>query len=76
MSLVFDHVHNDVNAVLGHAYLENRDDGVYAYGYFNDTESGNTAKKLVSNGDIKSLSIWANKLCQKGPNVTHGDIKS
>ena len=75
VSLVFDHVHNDVNAVLGHAYLENRDDGVYAYGYFNDTESGNTAKKLVSNGDIKSLSIWANKLRQKGPNVTHGDIK-
>lgn len=75
VSLVFDHVHDDVNAVLGHAYLENRDDGVYAYGYFNDTDSGNTAKKLVENGDVKSLSIWANKLRQIGPNVTHGDIK-
>lgn len=80
VSLVFNHEHSDPNAVLGHAFLENRDDGVYAYGYFNDTESGQTAKKLVQNGDVSSLSIWANKLRQAtGANgckeVLHGDIK-
>ena len=80
VSLVFNHEHNDPNAVLGHAFLENRDEGVYAYGYFNDTESGQTAKKLVQNGDVSSLSIWANKLRQAtGANgckeVLHGDIK-
>ena len=80
VSLVFNHEHNDPNAVLGHAFLENRDEGVYAYGYFNDTESGQTAKKLVQNGDVSSLSIWANKLRQTtGANgckeVLHGDIK-
>ena len=80
VSLVFNHEHNDPNAVLGHAFLENRDEGVYAYGYFNDTESGRTAKKLVQNGDVSSLSIWANKLRQAtGANgckeVLHGDIK-
>ena len=80
VSLVFNHEHNDPNAVLGHAFLENRDEGVYAYGYFNDTESGQTAKKLVQNGDVSSLSIWANKLRQAtGVNgckeVLHGDIK-
>lgn len=80
VSLVYNHEHNDPNAVLGHAFLENRDDGVYAYGYFNDTESGQTAKKLVQNGDVSSLSIWANKLRQvTGANgckeVLHGDIK-
>ena len=80
VSLVYNHEHNDPNAVLGHAFLENRDEGVYAYGYFNDTESGQTAKKLVQNGDVSSLSIWANKLRQAtGANgckeVLHGDIK-
>lgn len=80
VSLVFNHEHSDPNAVLGHAFLENRDEGVYAYGYFNDTESGQTAKKLVQNGDVSSLSIWANKLRQAaGANgckeVLHGDIK-
>ena len=80
VSLVFNHEHSDPNAVLGHAFLENRDDGVYAYGYFNDTESGQTAKKLVQNGDVSSLSIWANQLHQvTGANgckeVLHGDIK-
>ena len=80
VSLVFNHEHNDPNAVLGHAFLENRDEGVYAYGYFNDTESGQTAKKLVQNGDVSSLSIWANKRRQAtGANgckeVLHGDIK-
>ena len=80
VSLVYNHEHNNPNAVLGHAFLENRDEGVYAYGYFNDTESGQTAKKLVQNGDVSSLSIWANKLRQAvGANgckeVLHGDIK-
>jgi hypothetical protein len=80
VSLVFDHNHSDVNAVLGHAFLENRDDGVYAYCYFNDTESGKTAKTLVHNGDVCSLSIWANRLEQNRLSngcreVVHGDIK-
>lgn len=73
--LVWNHEHNDPNAVLGHAVLENRDDGVYAYGIFNDTEQGRTAKKLVQNGDVRSLSIWANKLKQMGNDVIHGNIR-
>lgn len=80
VSLVYNHEHNDPNAVLGHAFLENRGDGVYAYGYFNDTESGQTAKKLVQNGDVSSLSIWANKLKQNKlangyREVIHGEIR-
>lgn len=80
VSLVFNHNHDDPNAVLGHAFLENRDEGVYAYGYFNNTESGRTAKQLVDNGDVSSLSIWANKLRQRNASggckeVLHGDIK-
>lgn len=73
--LVWNHEHNDPNAVLGHAILENRDDGVYAYGVFNDTEQGRTAKELVKNGDVKSLSIWANQLKQVGSDVIHGNIR-
>ncbi len=73
--LVWNHKHNDPNAVLGHAVLENRDDGVYAYGTFNDTEQGRTAKKIVQNGDVRSLSIWANKLKQMGNDVIHGNIR-
>lgn len=73
--LVWNHEHNDPNAVLGHALLENRDSGVYAYGTFNDTEQGQTAKKLVQNGDVRSLSIWANKLKQIGNDVVHGNIR-
>lgn len=73
--LVWNHEHNDPNAVLGHAVLENRDDGVYAYGVFNDTEQGQTAKKLVQNGDVRSLSIWANQLKQIGKDVVHGNIR-
>ena len=80
VSLVWNHQHDDPNAVLGHAFLENRDEGVYAYGYFNDSESGRTANELVHNGDVSSLSIWANKLQQnKLPNgcreVIHGEIR-
>lgn len=73
--LVWNHEHNDPNAVLGHAILENRDDGVYAYGIFNDTEQGQTAKKLVQNGDVRSLSIWANQLKHIGKDVIHGNIR-
>lgn len=73
--LVWQHVHNDVNNVLGHALLENREDGVYTYCKFNETEAGKNAKLLVSHGDIKSLSIYANQLRQKVNEVIHGDIK-
>lgn len=73
--LVWNHEHNDPNAVLGHAVLENRKDGVYAYGMFNDTEQGQMAKKLVQKGDVKSLSIWANQLKQIGNDVIHGNIR-
>ena len=73
--LVWNHEHNDPNAVLGHAVLENRSDGVYAYGVFNDTEQGQTAKKLLQNGDVRSLSIWANQLKQIGGDVIHGNIR-
>lgn len=73
--LVYGHQHNDVNAVLGHALLENRDEGVYAYCSFNDTESGRAAKELVQHGDVASLSIYANKLKQVGGDVVHGVIR-
>lgn len=73
--MVWNHEHNDVNAVLGHAVLENRPEGVYAYGTFNDTEQGQMAKKLVQNGDVRSLSIWANQLKQVGGDVIHGNIR-
>lgn len=73
--LIWNHDHNDPDAVLGHAILENRDDGVYAYGVFNDTQQGRTAKKLVQNGDVRSLSIWANQLKQVGSDVIHGNIR-
>lgn len=73
--LVWNHQHDDPNEVLGHALLENRDDGVYAYCKFNDTESGKTAKSLVLNGDVDKLSIYANKLKSKSGFVTHGCIR-
>lgn len=73
--LVFGHQHNDVNAVLGHALLENRDEGTYAYCSFNDTESGQAAKKLVQHGDVASLSIYANNLKQVGGDVIRGVIR-
>ena len=73
--LIYNHEHNDPNAVLGHALLENRDDGVYAYCTFNDTEQGKIAKKLVQHGDVRSLSIYANKLKQLGGDVIHGVIR-
>ena len=73
--LVWNHQHNDPNEVLGHALLENREDGVYAYCKFNSTEAGQTAKELVRNGDVTSLSIYANKLVSKLNNVVHGCIR-
>ena len=73
--LVWNHQHSDPNEVLGHALLENRNEGVYAYCKFNDTESGKTAKLLVQHGDIDALSIYANQLKQQGPNVMHGNIR-
>jgi hypothetical protein len=73
--LVYQHLHNDPKNVLGHAILENRPDGVYAYCSFNTTESGKTAKSLVAHGDISALSIYANSLVQKSKNVIHGVIR-
>ena len=80
VSLVYNHNHDDLDAVLGHAFLENRDEGIYAYCYFNNTESGRAANDLVHNGDVSSLSIYANKLRQNklangAREVIHGDIK-
>lgn len=75
VTLVWNHQHDSQDNVLGHALLENRDDGVYAYCTFNDTESGQTAKKLVRHGDVVSLSIAANELKQMGKDVVHGIIR-
>lgn len=72
--LVWNHQHNDPRNVLGHAWLENHEEGVYAYGFFNDTESGEVAKALVKHGDIVALSIYANQLKQNGSDVIHGCI--
>lgn len=73
--LVWNHQHNDPLNVLGHAKLENRENGVYAYCSFNDTQLGQEAKKMVEHGDVTALSIYANKLKQQGGNVLHGAIR-
>lgn len=74
--LVYMHDHKDVDNVLGHALLENREDGVYCYGKFNeDTDNGMKAKALVAHGDITSLSIYANQLVKRGKDVLHGAIR-
>lgn len=73
--LVWNHQHNDPLNVLGHAILENRNEGVYAYCTFNNTEAGQNAKQLVEHGDVSALSIFANKLKQQGSNVLHGEIR-
>ena len=73
--LVWQHMHNDPGNVLGHALLENRKDGVYAYCKFNDTEAGKNAKMLVQHGDITALSIYANQLKEQASNVLHGVIR-
>lgn len=73
--LVWNHQHNDPLNVLGHALLENREEGVYSYLAFNDTESGQAAERLVQHGDVKALSIYANQLKQQQGNVVHGCIR-
>lgn len=73
--LVWNHRHDDPYNVLGHALLENRDEGVYAYCTFNNTEAGVNAKNLVEHGDVSALSIYANQLKQQGSNVLHGAIR-
>lgn len=73
--LVWNHQHNDPRNVLGHAWLENRPEGVYTYGFFNDSESGEIGKILVKHGDICALSIYANRLQQRGCDVLHGEIR-
>nr|DAP46036.1 MAG TPA: major capsid protein [Caudoviricetes sp.] len=73
--LVWNHQHNDVENVLGHAILENRENGVYAYCSFNNTQKAQAAKEQVVHGDVKSLSIWANRLQEVGKDVTHGVIR-
>ena len=73
--LVWGHNHDSPDAVLGHGYLENRPEGVFFYGYFNDSDLAQAAKRDVEHGDITSLSIWANQLQQKAGDVLHGSIK-
>lgn len=73
--LVWQHQHDVITNVLGHGILEDRADGTYVYGFFNDTPDGLHAKAMVKHGDVNALSIFANKLVQKGKNVVHGAIK-
>lgn len=73
--LVWNHNHKGADNILGHALLENRDEGVYCYGSFNETEWGKYAKMLVQHGDITNLSIYANQLQQRGGDVIHGAIR-
>lgn len=73
--LVYSHVHDDISNVLGHAVLEHRDSGMYAYGYLNNTKAGNDAREQLKNGDLKYLSIYANRLTERNGAVLHGDIK-
>ena len=73
--LVYNHDHNNIRNVIGHAYLENRDDGVYAYGYLNATQKGKDAKIMLEHGDLTHLSIFANNLQHSGSDVIHGMIR-
>lgn len=73
--LVYNHNHDDIANVIGHGILENRDEGVYIYGYLNDTERGKAAKEILSHGDIEGLSIWANNLSRAGSDILHGVIR-
>lgn len=73
--LVYNHVHDNSAEVLGHAILESRDGGIYAYGFFNNTEGGRNGKEMVRHGDVSSLSIFANQLREQGKNVLHGMIR-
>ena len=73
--MVWQHQHDDPDNVLGHFELEHRDDGVYGYGYFNETDKAQNAKELIKHEDIKSLSIYANNLLEKASSVMHGVIR-
>lgn len=73
--LVWNHQHDMVDNILGHAHLENREEGVYAYGTFNNTPTAQHAKEMVRHGDLDSLSIYANRLKHNGGDVTHGRIR-
>ena len=73
--LVWQHLHNDPENVLGHALLENHDEGVYCYAWFNNNPKAQAAKEAAANGDIKALSIYANQLVQRGNDVVHGQIR-
>ena len=73
--LLWNHKHDSTSAVLGHALLENRDEGVYTYGFLNNTNAGKEAREMLEHGDVRSLSIFANNLVQDGPNVLHGSIR-
>ena len=73
--LVYQHDHNDPTNILGHALLENRDDGVYAYGFLNHSEKGEAMREAIAHGDINAMSIYANRLQQNGPDVVHGTIR-
>lgn len=73
--LVWQHVHDNPDNVLGHAVLENRQDGVYCYGYLNHTQRGEDMREMIANGDVSKLSIFANRLVQKGGDVLHGSIR-
>jgi HK97 family phage prohead protease len=75
VAMVWMHGHSDANNVLGHVMLEAREDGVYGHGYFNDTEQGKNAKKLVAHKDIRAMSIYANQLVEKAKSVLHGTIR-
>ena len=73
--LVYSHDHKNLKSVIGHAILENRDDGVYAYCKLNDSDEGKHAKEVIRHGDLRALSIWANQLKQVGSDVIHGTIR-
>lgn len=73
--LVYQHIHDNPDNILGHATLENREDGVYCYGYLNHTAQGENMREMIKNGDVTKLSIYANKLTQKGGDVLHGIIR-
>lgn len=73
--LVYNHDHRDIKSVIGHAVLENRDKGVYTYGFLNDTDTGKHAKETLKHGDVESLSIWASNLYKEGSDVVHGIIR-
>lgn len=75
LPMVWNHNHNDPNMVIGKAILQKRPKGMYAYGYLNHSEMGETSRELVRHGDVTHMSIWANQLRQNGPNVVHGEIR-